>query len=80
MTAPALPSVRRTSIRVALAATAVVAIAYAAVSLAVIVIVQRNLTDQIDPTVAAISAMLIGLSLLLVFILDRVGGLRTISK
>lgn len=43
-----LPSVRRTSIRVALAATAVVAIAYFAVAVAVVLIVQRNLTDQID--------------------------------
>ena len=42
--------------------------------------VYNYLTDQIDPTVAAISAMLIGLSLLLVFILERLGGLRTISK
>jgi putative spermidine/putrescine transport system permease protein len=42
--------------------------------------IYNYLTDQIDPTVAAISAMLIGLSLLLVFILDRVGGLRTINK
>jgi putative spermidine/putrescine transport system permease protein len=42
--------------------------------------IYNYLTDQIDPTVAAISAMLIGLSLLLVFILDRLGGLRTISK
>jgi signal transduction histidine kinase len=44
----ALPSVRRTSIRVALAATAIVAIAYFAVAVAVVLIVQRNLTDQID--------------------------------
>jgi signal transduction histidine kinase len=50
--APALPSVRRTSIRVALAATAVVAIAYFAVAVAVILIVQRNLTDQIDQRIA----------------------------
>ena len=42
--------------------------------------IYNYLTDQIDPTVAAISAMLIGLSLLLVFALDRLGGLRTISK
>jgi putative spermidine/putrescine transport system permease protein len=42
--------------------------------------IYNYLTDQIDPTVAAISAMLIGLSLLLVFLLDRLGGLRTISK
>lgn len=42
--------------------------------------IYNYLTDQIDPTVAAISAMLIGLSLLLVLILDRLGGLKTISK
>jgi signal transduction histidine kinase len=50
--AAALPSVRRTSIRVALAATAVVAIAYFAVAVAVVLIVQRNLTDQIDQRIA----------------------------
>ncbi len=44
----ALPTARRTSIRVALVATFVVAAAYLAVSVAVILIVQRNLTDQID--------------------------------
>jgi signal transduction histidine kinase len=48
----ALPSARRTSIRVALAATAVVALVYFAVSVAVVVIVQRNLTDQIDQRIA----------------------------
>lgn len=42
--------------------------------------IYNYLTDQIDPTVAAISAMLIGLSLVLIFLLDRVGGLRTINK
>jgi putative spermidine/putrescine transport system permease protein len=42
--------------------------------------IYNYLTDQIDPTVAAISAMLIALSLGLVFILDRLGGLRTIGK
>ena len=46
--AVALPSVRRTSIRVALAATAAVALAYFAVAVAVVVIVDRNLTSQID--------------------------------
>jgi two-component system sensor histidine kinase CiaH len=43
-----LPQVRRTSVRVALAATAVVAVAYLAVALAVVVLVTRNLTAQID--------------------------------
>lgn len=42
--------------------------------------IYNYLTDQIDPTVAAISAMMIGLSLVLIFILDRLGGLRIISK
>jgi two-component system sensor histidine kinase CiaH len=51
--AAALPSVRRTSIRVALSATAVVAIAYFAVAVAVVLLVQRNLTDQIDQRIAS---------------------------
>jgi len=42
--------------------------------------IYNYLTDQIDPTVAAISAMLIGLSLVLILILDRVGGLRPTAK
>ena len=50
---PALPSVRRTSIRVALAATALVAIVYLAVAVAVVVIVQRTLTDQIDQRITS---------------------------
>ena len=48
MSAAALPSARLISIRVALAATAVVAVVYMAVAVAVVLIVQRNLTDQID--------------------------------
>ena len=51
--APSLPSVRRTSIRVALAATALVAIAYLMVAVAVVLIVQRNLTDQIDQRITS---------------------------
>lgn len=51
--APALPSVRRSSIRVALAATAVVGLAYLAVALAVVLLVQRNLTDQIDQRITS---------------------------
>jgi two-component system sensor histidine kinase CiaH len=47
------PSVRRASIRVALAATAVVALAYFVVAVAVVLIVQRNLTDQIDQRIAS---------------------------
>ena len=42
--------------------------------------IYNYLTDQIDLTVAAISAMLIGLSLPLVLVLDRLGGLKTIGK
>ena len=42
--------------------------------------IYNYLTDQIDPTVAAVSAMLIGLSLALVFLLDRVGGLTNVKK
>jgi putative spermidine/putrescine transport system permease protein len=42
--------------------------------------IYNYLTDQIDPTVAAISAMLIGLSLVLILILDRIGGLRPMGK
>ena len=53
MSAATLPSVRRTSIRVALAATAVVAVAYFAVAVAVVLIVQRNLTDQIDQRITS---------------------------
>ena len=51
--AVALPSVRRTSVRVALAATALVAIAYFAVAIAVVVIVDRTLTSQIDQRITA---------------------------
>jgi len=42
--------------------------------------IYNYLTDQVDPTVAAVSAMLIGLSLVLIFILDRLGGLANIKK
>ncbi len=42
--------------------------------------IYNYLTDQVDPTVAAVSAMLIGLSLVLIFILDRIGGLANIKK
>jgi signal transduction histidine kinase len=51
--AVALPSVRRTSIRVALAATAVVAVVYFAGAVAVVLIVQRTLTDQIDQRITS---------------------------
>ena len=53
MTVAALPSVRRTSVRVALAATSLVAVAYLAVSAAVILIVQRGLTDQVDQRITS---------------------------
>ncbi len=51
--AAALPSVRRLSIRVALAATAAVAVAYLVVAVAVVVIVDRNLTNQIDSRITS---------------------------
>jgi len=51
--APGHPSVRRTSLLVALAATAVVAVAYFVVAVAVVLIVQTNLTDQIDQRIAS---------------------------
>jgi signal transduction histidine kinase len=47
------PSVRKTSIRVALAATAVVAIAYLAVAIGVVLLVQRNQTEQIDQRITS---------------------------
>jgi signal transduction histidine kinase len=47
-----LQQVRRASIRVALAATTVVAVAYLAVAVAVVVLVTRNLTAQIDGNLA----------------------------
>jgi two-component system sensor histidine kinase CiaH len=53
VSATALPTVRRSSIRVALAAAGVVAILYFAVSVAVLTIVQRNLTDQIDARITS---------------------------
>jgi signal transduction histidine kinase len=46
-------SVRRASIRVALAATIVVAVAYFAVAVAVVLLVQRNLTQQIDERITS---------------------------
>ena len=42
--------------------------------------IYNYLSDQVDPTVAAVSSLLILLSLVLILILDRVGGLRTMSK
>ncbi len=52
MTAVRPQEVRRQSIRVALTATAIVAIVYFAVSVAVVAIVDRNLTAQIDGQLA----------------------------
>jgi signal transduction histidine kinase len=48
MTATRAHDIRRLSIRVALTATAMVALVYLAVSIAVVVIVNRNLTGQVD--------------------------------
>jgi putative spermidine/putrescine transport system permease protein len=42
--------------------------------------IYNYLTDQVDPTVAAISTMLIVLSVALVLVLDRLGGLSNIRK
>ena len=42
--------------------------------------IYNYLTDQVDPTVAAISSMLIALSLALVLLLGRFGGLSTLKK
>ena len=42
--------------------------------------IYNYLSDQVDPTVAAVSSLLILLSLVLILILDRVGGLKTMSK
>jgi putative spermidine/putrescine transport system permease protein len=42
--------------------------------------IYNYLSDQVDPTVAAVSSMLILMSLVLVFLLDRVGGLKALSK
>ena len=50
---PSHPSVRRTSIRVALVATAAVAIVYVVVAIGVVVIVERNLTSQVDARIAS---------------------------
>jgi signal transduction histidine kinase len=45
---PRLSDVTKRSLRVALAATAIVAVAYLAISASVVMLVTRNLTDQID--------------------------------
>lgn len=42
--------------------------------------IYNYLTDQVDPTVAAVSTMLIAASLVLILLLDRLGGLTTIRK
>jgi putative spermidine/putrescine transport system permease protein len=42
--------------------------------------IYNYLTDQVDPTVAAISALLIALSLALALILARLGGFKEIGK
>ena len=52
MTTRPLQQVRRASVRVALAATAIVAVAYLAVALAVVLLVTRNLTAQIDESLS----------------------------
>lgn len=42
--------------------------------------VYNYLTDQVDPTVAAISTMLIALSAVLVIVLDRIVGLENLGR
>jgi putative spermidine/putrescine transport system permease protein len=42
--------------------------------------IYNYLTDQVDPTVAAISALLIALSLALALILAQLGGFKEIGK
>ncbi|MGE0314056.1 MAG: ABC transporter permease [Lautropia sp.] len=42
--------------------------------------IYNYLSDQVDPTVAAVSSLLILLSLVVILVLDRVGGLKTMSK
>ncbi|MCL4766170.1 MAG: ABC transporter permease [Hyphomicrobiaceae bacterium] len=42
--------------------------------------IYNYLTDQVDPTVAAISTMLIVLSIVLALLLDRLGGLVNLKK
>lgn len=42
--------------------------------------IYNYLSDQVDPTVAAVSSLLILMSLVLILILDRVGGLKAVSK
>jgi signal transduction histidine kinase len=51
--APAAPSVRRTTVRVALATVGVVAVIYLAVAIAVVLFVQRRLTEQIDQRITS---------------------------
>jgi len=58
VTAAPLPQVRRTSIRVALAATSIVGIAYLAVALAVVLLATRNLTAQIDENLSSTLAQI----------------------
>jgi len=42
--------------------------------------IYNYLSDQVDPTVAAVSSLLILMSLALILILDRIGGLKAVSK
>ena len=58
MIAAPLPQVRRTSIRVALAATSIVAVAYLVVALAVVLLATRNLTAQIDENLSSTLAQI----------------------
>lgn len=42
--------------------------------------IYNYLSDQVDPTVAAVSSLLILMSLALILLLDRIGGLKAMSK
>lgn len=42
--------------------------------------IYNYLTDQVDPTIAAVSSLLILMSLVLIFVLDRIGGFKEIKR
>lgn len=42
--------------------------------------IYNYLSDQVDPTVAAVSSLLILMSLVLILILERIGGLKSFVK
>lgn len=42
--------------------------------------IYNYLTDQVDPTVAAISTLLIAMSAVLILLLDRIVGLENLGR